>query len=246
VYNVKEVKDMEFVEDLIVNFVENLGFSPIEVECKKAENLRNKYIVWCNKNISFVFDGLGSCEMFLTSDKTQDSELHNDEWRSYILHHTKGLQRMALLNEFIETSKEEVIQAIDDYISAPEINTSQISLNEMIDSKLETHLALEEDYFSSKLNSADTKEAFDNIINRATTLRAEYCAIVHNKICEYLDSNVTISLNENCEQVYNFTEEQHERYEKLLEAKNDFEFTYNYQIYRADMRELEVLSNQSE
>lgn len=238
---------MEFLEDLRVKFVKKLGYKPIDASAEKSvDGCLPIYNVWVKDHICFHFIGASRCELIYQTSKMSESEEFDEEWQDFVLNNTMGNQRTCLLGSFLKDKRELLFDMVEECFENDSQPGSDFSMQAGIEQKTEEVLDLEEKVFSSMLVAAKSRDDFYNIIQRSQNLRAEYGARFYEKIQDFLDRHVEMSYNADGENVYNFIEEQAQVYEMIVGIKNDIEFAFNYQIYRADMKELEVFENEAE
>ena len=224
---------MKVNEDLFVAFLKNEGrkvfykhsyLSGIGATITKIETESDE---------KWTFIGYAELKRHVGKFEADDNNEYNLKWQNFILAKTTGIQRDSLLERFIYENKNKLKWSLES-LSAEDADIEDVQTHG--DEILKHILGLEELKFVVALDKCKHELDFKLQEEVVRSNMSEYGNLVQNEINKLLES-VPRTIDESGQEVFNFTQEQIENYDRLKEIAETTNFTFRYQIYRLDQQE---------
>ena len=176
----------------------------------------------------------------------------SEAWQSFLLKCTIGKEKLGVYYAIRDKKDVEYQKGLQEFISNYEDYDIVIS-DGMGGTVTEDYECLEiSNLHRNLLDSEERSFAFyvstteDNAQEVENTIRirqAMYADFHTRKITEFINENVSSTINDAGEEVYEFTEEQLAVYEVLKNLRESTDFVFRHQLFRFDQKQLQEEQN---
>lgn len=199
-----------------------------------------------NGTQKYVFKGVEGKNYFRNGRKWKEFGDFSEAWQEFLLNCTIGEERLGILYAIRDKKDDEYQKCLkeftknyDEYdiVISDGMGGTQTEDYECFEiSNLHRDLLdAEERCFSYYLSI--TKDDSIQIEDSIRRRQAEYADFHTRKINEFIDHEVSSTLNEAGEEVYEFTEEQLAVFEVLKNLRETTDFAFRHQLYRFDQKQ---------